>query len=74
MLENDSQLRELLVQHLQRGQELLFCVEVGDSWPRAAGYFAVEVEYHVLLFHFGKDGEEVFVGTYPGCGVGCYAC
>ena len=72
MLENNPQLRELLIQHLQGGQELLFSVEVGDSWPRGAGHFAVEIEHHVLLFHFCEDREEVFVGVYSGCGVGCY--
>lgn len=74
MLEHDPQLGEPLIQHLQRGQELLFGVKIGDSRPRGAGDFAVQVEHHVLLLHLGEDREEVIVGAHAGGGVGRHAC
>jgi hypothetical protein len=36
----------------------------GSGWD-----FAVEVEDHVLFFHFGEDGVEGFVGEDAGGGI-----
>ncbi|KAG2003952.1 hypothetical protein GB937_009317 [Aspergillus fischeri] len=74
VLEDNPQLGELLIEHLESGKELLFGVHVGDVRAGRAGDLAVEVEDHVVLFHLREDGEEFVVIADAGRGVGGHAC
>lgn len=78
VLEDDAEGGKLLVEGLQSGEEGRFRVEDGDGLALGSGGvgvgrgrrdFAVEVEDHVLFFHFGEDGVEGLVGDDAGGGV-----
>lgn len=79
VFENDAEVREALMEAEESGEEGGFgvedryCLGVGRRiWGRGGGRgvggsggdFAVEVEDHVLLFHFGEDGVECCVVDY----------
>ena len=70
MLEDDSQVRELLIELEKSWKEFLFSVQLIDVLLNAVGHFTMEVEGHVMLLHSLENRVKVFQGRDTGCGIG----